>query len=127
MTAAIVLGNQEGRFAPKARVDGNASWELERAPAWLELRLVWHTEGKGSTEAMVIGRQRLADVGARGQRSFAFELAEMPYTYHGRIVSILWSVDMFAGAPPLWLRGKRIATVPIIVSPTLQPYGERRA
>ena len=125
MTAAITLRIADGRFEPKGRVEGSASWDLGNAPAWLEVRLAWHTEGKGTKEVMVVGRARLVEVSAHDQRTFAFVLPEMPYTYHGRIVSILWSVDVFG--PGRLRREERIATLPIVVSPTLQPYGVPRS
>jgi len=126
VTATIVLRSQDGRFEPRGRVDGSASWSLEYAPAWLEVRLAWHTEGKGTKEVVVIGFERLRGVSAQDQRTFGLTLPEMPYTYHGRIVSILWSVAVFGPSRRFWRREQLLATVPIVVSPTREPFGERR-
>jgi len=126
MTATIVLRKPDGRFEPRERVDGSASWSLEHAPAWLEVRLAWHTEGKGTKEVVVIGLERLRGVSAQDQRTFGLTLPEMPYTYHGRIVSILWSVAVFGPGGRFWHREQLLATLPIVVSPTREPIGERR-
>jgi hypothetical protein len=126
MTVGIILRSPDGRFAPKGRVEGSVSWDLESAPAWLEVRLTWHTEGKGTDEVMVVGRLPLTDVRVGNQRTFSFTLPEMPYTYHGRIFSILWSIDVFGPAQGILRRNGRLATLPIVVSPTLQPFGDRR-
>jgi len=90
------------------------------------LRLVWHTEGKGTREVMVVGRVPLTDVRVANQRTFSFTLPAMPYTYHGRILSIMWSVDLFGPSRRLLQREEQLATQPIVVSPTLQPFGDRR-
>lgn len=108
-------------------MDGSASWNLVGPPAWLEIRLAWHTEGKGTKEVLVVGRERFRGVSAQDQRTFALSLPEMPYTYHGRIVSILWSVDVFGPSRRFWRREELLATMPIVVSPTRKPFGERRA
>lgn len=127
MTAAIALRTHDGRFEPRARVDGSASWSLEQAPAWLEIRLAWHTEGKGTKEVVVVVRERLRGVSAQDQRTFSLSLPELPYTYHGRIVSILWSVEVFGPSRRFWRREEVLATVPIVVSPTGEPLGVRPA
>jgi hypothetical protein len=75
---------------------------------------------------MVVGRDRLADIGAHGQHGFAWSLPEMPYSYHGRILSILWSVDLFGPARRFWRREELIASVNIVVSPTLRPFVGQR-
>jgi hypothetical protein len=126
MTAAITLRNSDNRVKPNGRVEGVVSWDPASAPAWLELRLVWHTEGKGTREVMVVGRVPLTDVRVANQRTFSFTLPAMPYTYHGRILSIMWSVDLFGPSRRLLQREEQLATQPIVVSPTLQPFGDRR-
>ncbi|SRR5258706_16121062 len=126
MTLAITLRNSDVRFKPNGRVEGLLSWDPASAPAWLEVRLVWHTEGKGTREVMVVGRVPLTDVRVGNQRTFSFTLPDMPYTYHGRILSILWSIDVFGPARGIVRRDGRLATLPIVVSPTLQPFGDRR-
>ena len=76
--------------------------------------------------ALVVARERFRGVSAQDQRTFALSLPEMPYTYHGRIVSILWSVDVFGPSRRFWRREELLATMPIVVSPTREPFGERR-
>jgi hypothetical protein len=127
MTVAIILRDPEGRFRPQSRIEGSVSWGLGSTSDWLEVRLVWHTEGKGTREVMVVGRVPLMDVRVGNQRTFSFTLPDMPYTYHGQILSILWSIDVFGPARGLLRREEQIATLPIVVSPTLQPYGDQRA
>lgn len=127
MTVEINLRDTEGRFRPQGRVEGSVSWGLGSGPEWLEVRLVWHTEGKGTSVVNVVGRVPLTDARVGNQRTFSFTLPEMPYTYHGRILSILWSIDVFGPARGPLRREERIATLPIVVSPTLQPYGDQRA
>lgn len=126
MSAGIALRTSDGSFRPKERVAGYAHWDLERAPAWLEVRLAWHTEGKGTKEVRIVGRERLSGLTSQDRRDFTLTLPEMPYTYHGRVLSILWSVDLIGPGRRLWRREEPIASVVIIVSPTLRPYGGPR-
>lgn len=121
MSAGVVLSKE--LFLPNERVTGHVYWDLERAPRWLEVRLVWHTEGKGTSEYVTIGRERLRDLAAQDRRDFSFTLPDMPYTYHGRIVSILWSVDLVGPGRRIWRREDRVATTSLVMSPTLRPYG----
>jgi hypothetical protein len=126
VTAVIALHRSEGTFLPKDRVAGYARWDLEHAPRWLEVRIAWHTEGKGTKEHTIVGRERWQDLSPNDRRDFVFTLPEMPYTYHGRVLSILWSVDLIAPSRLPWRREERVASAVIIVSPTLRPYGEER-
>lgn len=123
VAASVVLNKHDGRFVPRERVAGHAYWDLDRAPAFLEVRLVWHTEGKGTGESVVVGRERLRDPAPQGRVDFSFQLPDMPYTYHGQILSILWSVDLFGPGGRPWRREARIASAPLITSPTMRPYG----
>lgn len=83
-------------YRPLETLRGTATWVLE-APAPLELRLFWYTEGKGTQDVSVIATQSLAAGTLTGRQPFEFVLPDSPYTLHGTLLSICWGVEFLPG------------------------------
>lgn len=120
MRARITLERDRAAYLPGGRVQGVVGWHVERAPKVIELRLFWRVEGRGSRDVAVVARQRLSELLPEERRSFAFDLPEMPYTYYGVNFSIVWTIEAVVPEPLIDRLIERVATVDIIVSPTLQ-------
>lgn len=99
---------------PFESVAGRVAWSLEKEPRGLELRLCWFTRGYGSEESMTIASLPLGDA-ARGERAFSFELPDQPWSVKGRMVTIVWALEVVAE------RSGGLALEEIVVAP------ERRA
>lgn len=107
-------------FAPGDEVAGKASWHLEEAPESVEVRLYWETQGKGDRDVDVVASestgggeregsfQRLA---GDGELPFRFRLPEGPYSFSGKLISLLWGVELVAEP------GGALGQVEIVVSP----------
>ncbi len=78
---------------PGGRIEGQAGWQLARAPRKARIRLFWRTEGKGTEDLQVVEQREIANPQAAQLVDFAFDLPVMPYSYKGVLVSIRWGVE----------------------------------
>ncbi len=103
----------EGRtaFRPGETVAGEAAWRLDRAPASAELRLFWHTQGKGDPDQEVVEMVRFDAPRAEDRRDFALRLPAGPWSFSGKLVSLLWSLELV-------VEGEGATRIEIVLSPT---------
>jgi hypothetical protein len=92
----IELGGSEKAFAPGGSIDATALWALAEAPRVLEARLFWFTRGKGSSDVGIVARETIAGAAAAGQQTVRFRLPEGPYSFSGKLISIVWAVELVA-------------------------------
>jgi hypothetical protein len=83
---------------PREVVELDAAWSLESAPSVLEARLFWFTRGKGTGDVGIVATEPLADASAQGRMRVRFELPDAPYSFSGRLISLLWAVELVADA-----------------------------
>jgi hypothetical protein len=98
-------------FRPGDTVSGSVEWALERAPNAIEVRLFWYTEGRGDRDAGLARSMRIEAPGATGSQSFDLELPTGPYSFSGRLISLIWALE--AVVEP----GDRSTREEIVVSP----------
>lgn len=93
----LVVACDGGRtqFAPGEELSGQALWEFAEPPKSVEVRLVWFTRGKGTPDGAVIARQEVAHPGKHGECKFRFRLPATPYSFSGRLISLIWGVELF--------------------------------
>src|SRR5688500_6445698 len=97
MTAmSVAIDGSRTGFAPGERVEGLASWELEEAPEELEVRLFWHTSGRGDEDQDMVAVEKVPSPAASGWVRFSFELPPGPYSFSGQLVSLGWAVELVA-------------------------------
>lgn len=111
MDLQIELADHRDVFRPCETVRGTFSWSLPDRPAELELRLFWYTEGKGTQDVTIVKTRRIESPPMAGRETFAFELPQGPYTMHGKLISILWALELVAG------RTKEVARTALVLSP----------
>ena len=88
-------------FSPGEELSGVASWQLPQAPETLEVRLFWWTQGRGDRDLVVVATDAVARPLAAGEHRFRFRLPAGPYSFSGRLVSLLWAVELVAVAEDL--------------------------
>ena len=81
-------------FEPGGAVSGEVSWTLTDDADAVELRLFWHTSGKGTEEAVLVDSVRLARPPRHGTKSFSFRLPERPYSFSGRLITLQWALEL---------------------------------
>jgi hypothetical protein len=82
-------------FKPGGSVAGELRWRLAGDDTEaLELRLFWHTSGKGTNDVGVVACQRIEGPGRSGSRCFAFNLPEGPYSFTGKLITLAWALEL---------------------------------
>ena len=100
-------------FRPGDEVEGTVRWRLDPPPRSLELRLFWYTQGKGDQDVGVVESLPLAGP-AEGSSSFRFRLPAGPFSFSGKLISLLWAIEAVAESGA----GTQAERCEIIVSPT---------
>ena len=110
----LTIGTDGGRirYMPAARVAGSISWELESDPSSVDLRLFWYTVGKGDRDVGIVDSVTFPHPGLRGRQGFSFELPESPHSFSGRLISLVWALELVVNPSGDTQR------LEIIVSPT---------
>ena len=99
-------------FTPREAVQGAIQWSLEANPRSLELSLFWYTAGKGTRDVGVVETLTFHHPGASGSKAFAFTLPDGPYSFSGKLVSLIWALELTCSSAHDTVRQE------IIVSPT---------
>ena len=90
----IVLYEDRTTFAPRETVRGRLEWALEANPRYLELSLFWYTSGKGTRDVGVVGTAKFENCGTHGSKDFSFALPDGPYSFSGKLISLIWAVEL---------------------------------
>ncbi|HEY9422530.1 MAG TPA: hypothetical protein VIW92_14025 [Thermoanaerobaculia bacterium] len=99
-------------FLPGETITGTVSWQLDPPLTNMELRLIWYTEGKGDQDLQIVETAELHSPGVVERRGFTVRVPQGPYSFSGKLISILWALEVVAQPKD------RASRVPIIVSPT---------
>ena len=108
------IDTDEGRrwYLPGDTVSGRVSWSLEEPCDTVELRLFWHTSGKGTEDVEIVDSLVFTEGGSHGDRAFSFDLPLGPYSFSGSLITLIWAVELIA------LPGGDVDRVEITVAPT---------
>jgi hypothetical protein len=90
----VVLDGTERRFRPGDTVSGRARWSLESPPRVVMARLFWRTSGRGTADLKVVDEVRFESPAARGEQPFRFKLPASPYSFSGKLISLVWAVEV---------------------------------
>lgn len=107
----IDLAGGDAIHRPRSRISGELAWRLDRPAEALELRLFWYTEGRGDRDAGIARSLRVESPGAIGAQPFEFELPSGPYSFSGRLISLVWALELIA------LPGESAVRREIVVAP----------
>ena len=95
MTARVDLERETRRYYPGEVVTGAVDWSVGSPPLTMAVRLRWRTEGMSwPADTRVLGEERFDDPQAVGRSDFRFTLPIMPYSYAGKVLSIVWRVEL---------------------------------
>lgn len=121
MSVELHLEGGRTAFKPGETASGTLAWDLPETPAALELRVFWRTEGKGTQDLEVVKTVSVPGGGPSGERSFALPLPAFPYSYAGKLVSVVWHLEAVA------LPSGASRAVPLVISPTGAPIAPAEA
>ena len=94
LTIAPTSGDSSRK--PRGVVELLARWSLPSTPRSLEARLFWFTRGKGTEDVDVVATEPVPAPGAHGERRVRFTLPDAPYSFSGRLISLIWAVELVA-------------------------------
>jgi hypothetical protein len=81
---------------PGREVTGTVHWTLAAPPASIYTRLFWYTAGKGDRDLSVVDESSTTTSSARGSLPFRFRLPEGPYSFSGKLISLIWAIEAIA-------------------------------
>jgi hypothetical protein len=99
MQLAVFLPGNRAAFAPGERLDVSVLWALERAPGAIEVRLFWVTRGKGTEDLEIVATMPIRADSSAGESAVAFTLPEAPWSFSGKLISLVWGVEAVVHAP----------------------------
>lgn len=111
---SLTLDQDKTVFAPRETIRGTVRWTLDASPQRLELSLFWYTAGKGTRDVGVVETRRFDNPGAVGWKDFSFTLPNGPYSFSGKLISLVWALELTCASDSESIRRE------IIVSPTGQ-------
>lgn len=100
---AVFLPANRTAFRPGESIQVTVLWALDRAPGTIDVRLFWMTRGKGTEDLQVVSNHSLQANTAAGEAGCSLVLPEAPWSFSGRLISLVWAVE--AVAPALDLAG----------------------
>ncbi len=109
---SIVLNEDKAAFAPRETIHGTVRWSLDAGVRRLELSLFWYTAGKGTRDVGVIDTRQFDEPGAAGWKDFSFTLPGGPYSFSGKLISLIWALEL------TWAPGSETVRREIGLSPT---------
>ena len=94
--ASLLLNLADNResFAPGEILEGEATWQLDKTPEKISLRLFWYTRGKGTEDIEVVSETVFDRPPAHETKPFKFTLPQSPYSFSGRLVSLIWALEL---------------------------------
>ncbi len=108
----IELNDARDAFSPGEQVEGRIEWSLDANPSALTLSLLWYTSGKGTRDVGVLYTNRIDNPGALGSDKFSFTLPSGPYSFSGKLISLIWALEVTCTP------GSETTRKEIVVSPT---------
>ena len=94
----LAIQTCDGRtaFDPAETITVEVQWDLAAEPEALEVRLVWNTSGKGDTDIGVEQTISIDAPGLSGSRQLDVDLPAAPYSFSGKLVSLIWALELVA-------------------------------
>lgn len=94
VTSDIRIPEGQTSFRPGQIIRGSLSWLCEKPPKKAQLSLLWYTEGKGTEDVGVVDMMDIENPLASENRSFEFRLPVGPYSFSGRLISLIWALEL---------------------------------
>jgi hypothetical protein len=111
MKIELGLRDQRRAYRPLEFVEGAVLWEMDAPPKLAEVRLLWFTRGKGTEDGMTVASEKFGGPRPGDTRTFKLQIPEAPYSFSGRLISLIWAVE-FVLTP-----GNHFERIEIVVGP----------
>lgn len=101
------------RCAPSSALTVEVRWAQPAPPGRITARFTWRTEGKGDSDTGEGTSASVAAPTASGHAELRIVAPDGPLTFHGRLLSVLWTLELTGGGETLEL--------PVVVAPDGTP------
>ncbi len=88
------VATERKNYRPGEEIRGTASWTTAIAPKTVELRLFWHTAGKGTRDSATVEALVFDHAQAQDTRPFAFSAPDFPPSFSGKLISLIWGLEL---------------------------------
>ena len=95
-TLTIETFNNKTVYLPGEKISGKAKWNITGNSKKIELKLFWYTVGKGTMDLSVVDSMVLENPLSSGSRDFSFTLPEIPFSFSGKLISVIWALELIA-------------------------------
>lgn len=96
--------------APGGAIQGRVMWDRrELHPKQVEVPLGWHTAGAGDKDESAPLVERFEIGAGVGEIEFSFRAPDGPYSFSGKLLSIVWTVEAVVGTQSV--------RVPVVIGP----------
>lgn len=143
-TLEIELRDKKTQFSPDEWIEGDVNWSFSAPQKRLEIRLLWFTQGKGTTDLGVVRTETVeaphAQTGiglSSGSQAFRFRLPEAPHSFSGQLISLVWAVEVEAFPSKIAVQREfvmapngaeiELSRVEVPQSPILSAFQKRKA
>lgn len=92
--SSISVSFEATSYRPGDAISGTVNWQAAQADS-VEIRLFWFTRGKGDTDHHTVDSVQLASPGSSGSHRFSFKLPDSPYSFSGKLISLVWAIEAF--------------------------------
>ena len=90
----ITLDSENRSFVPGDRISGRVEWKnLKGAPEKVEIRLIWHTTGKGDQDCEFVDSVEHSQPKSNGESGFDFVAPSRPFSFSGKLISLTWAIE----------------------------------
>lgn len=89
----LTLTDDRTAYRPGEEISGTVRWQFSEPPPRIDLNLCWSTRGKGSEDSADAATQEITNPGAQGERTFRFLAPAQPYSFSGKLISLVWSLE----------------------------------
>lgn len=91
---AIQPDDNRTGFEPGETISALIEWSLADQPDSIELRVVWNTVGKGTTDVGIEHAIMIDSPNQSDSRRVDVPLPKAPYSFSGKLVSLVWALEL---------------------------------
>ncbi len=90
----IRVALEKEALTPGETIAGTVTWKAGQVDA-IRINLIWYTQGKGDMDHHTVESQSVPHPSSFGSHRFSFNLPESPYSFSGKLLSLIWAVEVF--------------------------------
>jgi len=107
----IATRNDVTAFQPGQEISGAAGWKLDKKVDWIEIRLFWYTDGKGTEDVQVVDTIRFDNPLQEAAEPYRLVAPDFPYSFSGTLISLMWAIEIVLAS------GSDAARVDLVIAP----------